>query len=93
MILKKIILKKSQILLAGTPSVIKKNFKEPSFSILKYINKNKKNSLMLGGDTVSDLPFKGLKSSGGGSSLHYLSNKVLPVLKSLYKNQKKFNVI
>ena len=93
MIIKKCIFKKSQILLAGTPSLIKKNFKEPSVSILRYINKNKKNSLMLGGDTVSDLPFKGLKSSGGGSSLFYLSNKVLPVLEDLYKNQKKFNVI
>ena len=93
MILKKCITKKSQILLAGTPSIIKKNFKEPSVSILRYINKNKKNSLMLGGDTVSDLPFKGLKSSGGGSSLFYLSNKVLPVLESLYRNQRKFNVI
>ena len=48
---------------------------------------------MLGGDTVSDLPFKGLKSSGGGSSLFFLSNKVLPVLENLYKNQKRFNVI
>jgi len=93
MVLKKCILKKSQILVAGTPSLIKKNFKEPSVAILKYINKNKKTSLMLGGDTVSDLPFKGLKSSGGGSSLFYLSNKVLPVLENLYKNQKKFNVI
>ena len=93
LILKKCSYKKSQILLAGTPSLIKKDFKEPSISILRYINKNKKNSLMLGGDTVSDLPFNGLKSSGGGSSLLYLSNKVLPVLENLYKNQKKFNVI
>ena len=92
-ILKACISKKSQILLAGTPSLVGKKFNEPSLAILKYINKNKKNTLMLGGDTVSDLPFKGLKSSGGGSSLFFLSNKVLPVLQSLYKNQKKFNVI
>lgn len=92
-ILKKCILKNSQIILAGTPSLISKSFNEPSLAILRYINKNKKNTLMLGGDTVSDLPFKGLKSSGGGSSLFFLSNKVLPVLENLYKNQKRFNVI
>ena len=80
-------------MLAGTPSLTIKNFKEPSTTILRYMNKNKKNSLMLGGDTVSDLPFKGLKSSGGGSSLYYLSNQVLPILKNLYMNQKQFNVI
>ena len=93
MVFKKCISKKSQILLAGTPSLTIKNFKEPSTTILRYMNKNKKNSLMLGGDTVSDLPFKGLKSSGGGSSLYYLSNQVLPISKYLYMNQKHFNVI
>lgn len=92
-ILKKCISKESHILLAGTPSMVSNNFNEPSFEILRYIKKNRSKSLLLGGDTISDLPYDGMKSSGGGSALHYLSNKDLPIIEGLYKNQKKFNVI
>ncbi len=84
---------KSHILLAGTPSLMKHNVKYPTIDILKYLNKNKKKSLLLGGDTVSDLKFRGNKSSGGGSALYYLSNKSLPLIDSMYKNQRVFNVI
>ena len=84
---------KSHILLAGTPSLMKYNVKYPTKDIIKYLNKNKKKSLLLGGDTVSDLKFRGNKSSGGGSALYYLSNKSLPLVDSMYKNQRVFNVI
>lgn len=84
---------KSHILLAGTPSLMKYKIRYPTNELLKYLNRNKKNSLLLGGDTVSDIRFKGNKSSGGGSALYYLSNKTLPLIKSVYKNQKIFNVI
>ncbi len=92
-ILKKCISNKGYILLAGTPSLVNNNFNDPSFEILKYLKKNKTRSLLLGGDTISDLSYDGIKSSGGGSALHYLSNKPLPIITGLYKNQKKFNVI
>jgi phosphoglycerate kinase len=84
---------KSHILLAGTPSLMKNNIKYPTIEIIKYLKMNKKKSLLLGGDTVSDLNFQGNKSSGGGSALYYLSNKSLPVIDTMYKNQKEFNVI
>lgn len=84
---------KSQILLAGTPSLMKFKAYSPTNEILKYLRSNKKNSLLLGGDTVSDLKYNGIKSSGGGSALYYLSNKMLPIIHIIYKNQKKFNVI
>ena len=71
---------KSHILLAGTPSLMKNNIKYPTIEIIKYLKMNKKKSLLLGGDTVSDLNFQGNKSSGGGSALYYLSNKSLPVI-------------
>ena len=91
-IFQKCIISKSNILLAGTPSFYKYNFKEPSLSIIRYMKKNKSNSLLLGGDSVSELNFNGPKSSGGGSALYYLSNNILPVITGLCKNQKKFNV-
>ncbi|MBD1167057.1 phosphoglycerate kinase [Pelagibacterales bacterium SAG-MED09] len=84
---------KSHILLAGTPSLMKNNIKYPTIEIIRYLEKNKKRSLLLGGDTVSDLNFQGNKSSGGGSALYYLSNKSLPLIDTMYKNQKEFNVI
>ena len=80
-------------MLAGTPSLMKFKAYSPTNEILKYLRSNKKNSLLLGGDTVSDLKYNGIKSSGGGSALYYLSNKMLPIIHTIYKNQKKFNVI
>ena len=64
-------------------------FNEPSFEILRYIKKNRSKSLLLGGDTISDLPYDGMKSSGGGSAF-IIINKDLPIIEGLYKNQKKF---
>lgn len=85
--------KKGHILLAGTPSLMKYNINEPTNNILVYLKKNKDRSLLLGGDTISDINFKGQISTGGGSALYYLSKKVLPAVNTMYKNQKIFNVI
>ena len=59
---------------------MKNNIKYPTIEIIKYLKMNKKKSLLLGGDTVSDLNFQGNKSSGGGSALYYLSNKSFQLL-------------
>jgi len=84
---------KNKILVAGTPSLTKYKVYSPTREILKYLKKNKKHSLLLGGDTVSDIKYDGVKSSGGGSALYYLTNKMLPIIQSIYKNQRKFHVL
>lgn len=39
--------------------------------------------LLLGGDTVAELPWAGPTSTGGGASLHYLAHGTCPVLDAL----------
>ena len=92
-IIKNCLKRNKNIIIAGTPSLISKKCFQPTQELSTLIEKNNKKVLLLGGDTVSDLKFSGKKSSGGGSALYYLSKKSLPILKTLYKNQIKFNVV
>ena len=54
------------------------------------MERNKKNSLILGGDSANELKFSGKKSTGGGSALYYLSNNPLPVLEAMKRNRLHF---
>jgi phosphoglycerate kinase len=83
--LKKVVKNRGRILLAGTPSLYKSGFRVSTNKILGFMTRNKKNSLVLGGDSVKELDFKGETNSGGGSALYFITHGTTPVLEALKK--------
>jgi phosphoglycerate kinase len=72
--------------LAGTPSLYLKGFRHASTHLLDWASAPGVEAILLGGDTVSELPFDGPTSTGGGSALCYLGQADLPVLRALREN-------
>lgn len=72
--------------LAGTPSLYLQGFRQASTQLLDWASTPRVDAILLGGDTVSELPFDGPTSTGGGSALCYLGEADLPVLRALREN-------
>ncbi|MFE3946728.1 phosphoglycerate kinase [Streptomyces sp. NPDC059118] len=72
--------------LAGTPSLYLKGFRHASTHLLDWASARGVEAILLGGDTVSELPFDGPTSTGGGSALCYVGEADLPVLRALREN-------
>ena len=72
--------------LAGTPSLYLRGFQHASRQLLNWASAPGVEAILLGGDTVSELPFDGPTSTGGGSALCYLGEGDLPVLRALREN-------
>ena len=79
-----------KILFSGTPSLVKKKVVEPTRYLSKRFKNIKSNILILGGDSANDLKRRKNVSSGGGSSLKYISNNRLEIITELYKNKRIF---
>ncbi|VVB78101.1 Phosphoglycerate kinase [uncultured archaeon] len=95
--LERTVSEQGRIVLAGTPGVYTSGFKESTTPVVEYMNRNRENSLILGGDSVSDIESGGLKyfgrsSTGGGSALHFLSNGTTPVFEALKRNKEKYQI-
>ncbi|MFG3137024.1 phosphoglycerate kinase [Streptomyces sp. NPDC048211] len=71
---------------AGTPSLYLQGFGHASTHLLNWASAPRVRAILLGGDTVSELPFAGPTSTGGGSALCYLGEADLPVLRALREN-------
>ena len=48
-------------------------------------------AIALGGDTVNEINFKGVNSTGGGSVLYFLVNGTTSVFEALKKNKQRFS--
>ncbi|MFE5219363.1 MULTISPECIES: phosphoglycerate kinase [unclassified Streptomyces] len=72
--------------MAGTPSLHLQGFRHASTQLLGWASAPGVKAILLGGDTVSELPFDGPTSTGGGSALCYLGEADLPVLRALREN-------
>lgn len=72
--------------MAGTPSLYLQGFGHASTQLLEWASAPRVKAILLGGDTVSELPFDGPTSTGGGSALCYLGEVDLPVLRALREN-------
>ncbi len=70
-------------LLAGTPARYTDGFEGTCTTILTAMNTPAADSLLLGGDTVAELPWHSTASTGGGSALHYVATGTTPVLDAL----------
>ncbi|MFJ8301257.1 phosphoglycerate kinase [Streptomyces sp. NPDC094447] len=73
----------ARAIVAGTPSLHTSGYSIASNLAVSFAEAPKVHGILLGGDTVAELPFHGSTSTGGGSALHYLHHADLPVLKAL----------
>lgn len=79
-----------RILLAGTPTLYKHGFKTATDQCLYYLERPEVKSIILGGDSITEIPSKRTKSSGGGSSLEFLCTGTTVVYEALKKNKQTF---
>lgn len=80
-----------RFLLAGTPGIYTKGFTKATDQCISYFEKPNVKSIVFGGDSRREIPFSGIKASGGGSSLEYIIWGTLEVCEALMKNKQKFN--
>lgn len=73
----------ARFIMAGTPSLHMAGFRRASSRLLAFAASPAVDALLLGGDTVAELPFAGPTSTGGGSALCFLADSDLPVLRAL----------
>ncbi|MEU4206094.1 phosphoglycerate kinase [Streptomyces sp. NPDC026294] len=90
-ILEHLVRSKGSALLAGTPSVYTAGHTQAADHLLAAFSAPGVNAMLLGGDTVGELPFQGRTSTGGGSALHYLATGSFPVLTALAQQQARTN--
>lgn len=69
--------------IAGTPCRYTEGFRLSAQTILRALAAPGVQALLLGGDTVAELPWQGPVSSGGGAALHYLARGTLPIIDAL----------
>ena len=72
-------------LLAGPPGRYREGFRESSDMLLRALAAPGVQSLLLGGDTVGELPWSGPSSTGGGSALTLLATGSCAVVEALRK--------
>ncbi|GAA1027229.1 hypothetical protein GCM10009557_07810 [Virgisporangium ochraceum] len=70
-------------LLAGTPALYVDGCRATTDVILGAFALQGDNALLLGGDTVAELPWSGRRSAGGGSALTFLATGSCPVLDAM----------
>lgn len=70
-------------LVAGTPCRHTSGFRRASSALLAFFARHRFATLLVGGDTVAELPFAGPTSTGGGAALTYLVHGTLPMLEAL----------
>lgn len=75
-----------RVVVAGTPNLHSHGFRNASSAVLDLVSAPRVEAILLGGDTVAELPFTGPTSTGGGAALCYLQDADLPVLQALRVN-------
>ncbi|MFC4035365.1 phosphoglycerate kinase [Streptomyces polygonati] len=77
----------ARAVVAGPPSLCRDGHTEASYTVLSALEGGNGSALLLGGDTVRELPWSGLSSTGGGSALEFLSENTCAVLDELRANR------
>ncbi|MGW6976841.1 phosphoglycerate kinase [Streptomyces sp. NPDC054952] len=78
-----------RVLVAGTPGRHAEGNHRAAAAVLGARAPGEPHTLLLGGDTVTELPWTGPRSTGGGSALHYLADGTCAVFEALEDNRKK----
>lgn len=69
--------------IAGTPCRYTGGVRDSADLLLAAFSAPRVAALLLGGDTVAELPWHGPISTGGGAALHYLAHGTCPVLEAV----------
>lgn len=67
-------------IIAGTPCRYTDGFRGAANEILSAFASPGVDALLLGGDTVAELPWAGPASTGGGAALHFLAQGTCPIV-------------
>jgi phosphoglycerate kinase len=81
--LQRLVERRGRMVVVGTPARYRDGFQSACEPILATARALGRRAVLLGGDTIADLPFDGNKSVGGGSALQYLCEGDLPILGAL----------
>lgn len=73
-------------LVAGTPTYYTAGHRSASNDILHALTRPGVDAILLGGDTVAELPWAGPISGGGGSALYALGGAALPLIEALRRS-------
>jgi phosphoglycerate kinase len=83
MALRRVVRARGRMIVVGTPACYRDGFHRACEPILAAARALGRRAILLGGDTIADLPFYGNKSVGGGSALRYICGGDLPILGAL----------
>lgn len=73
----------SRAVVAGTPARYADGFTTACGELLTVLSAPSVDTVLLGGDTVAELPWSGRSATGGGSALQFLVDGTTPVLEAL----------
>ncbi|AKJ10251.1 hypothetical protein ABB07_09550 [Streptomyces incarnatus] len=78
-----------RVLIAGTPGLYAQGNRHAAAAVLAARAGREATTLLLGGDTVAELPWTGPRSTGGGSALQYLVEGTCAVFEALKDNRRR----
>ncbi|MGW6917085.1 phosphoglycerate kinase [Kitasatospora sp. NPDC054939] len=78
-----------RVLVAGTPGRYAEGNHHAAAAVLAARSGARSRTLLLGGDTVAELPWDGPRSTGGGSALQYLVEGTCAVFEALADNARR----
>ncbi|MFF3689541.1 phosphoglycerate kinase [Streptomyces sp. NPDC002187] len=78
-----------RVLVAGTPGRYAEGNRHAAAAVLGARAGARASTLLLGGDTVAELPWDGPRSTGGGSALQYLVEGTCAVFEALMDNERR----
>jgi len=78
-----------RMILAGTPTLFADGFTEGTSPLIQAMSDGSVKSIILGGDSVAEIPFTGTTSSGGGAALEFLCRGTTETVEYLKRQTKK----
>ena len=75
-----------RFLLAGTPGRVTEGFRAGTEEVVRILDTGGENAIVVGGDSVTDTRFRGVKSGGGGAALEFVATGESVVAAALRKS-------
>lgn len=88
--LARLVAERGRALLAGPPGVYAHGFRAASDRLLAAFRADGVDAILLGGDTLAELPWAGPTSTGGGAALEFLCRRTTAVLDALRESRRRW---